>query len=56
METEKIENWNQKKENFKKTLDDLLYSVEKDEELLKELQEKFARQKKQIRKWLCLMG
>jgi hypothetical protein len=54
METEKIEN--QKKQSFEKTLDELLERLEKDEENLKQLQEKFNKQKKEIRKWLSLMG
>ena len=53
METEKI---NQKKEDFKKTLDDLLERVEKEEENLKRLQEKFNEQKKEIKKFLSWMG
>ena len=56
MENEKIENWSQNKENFKKTLDDMLREVETQEELLKTLQEKFGKQKKEIRKWLSWMG
>jgi len=57
METEKIENYDQKKkESLKKTLDDLLYQLEQDEQLLKQLQEKFNKQKKEIRKWLHWMG
>ena len=56
METEKSELWIQKKENFKQTLDDMLSTVEKQEELLQQLQEKFKKRKKEIRKWLSLMG
>jgi len=56
METERIENLDQKKENFKKTLDDMLHEVETQEELLKTLQEKFSKQKKEIRRWLSWMG
>lgn len=54
METEKIEN--QKKENLKNSLDELLERLEKEEEALKQLQGKFNKQKKEIRKWLSLMG
>lgn len=56
METEKIENYDQKKEIFRKTLDDMLYRVEQEEQLLKQLHERFAKQKKEIRKWLSWMG
>ncbi|HEX5150241.1 MAG TPA: hypothetical protein VFW07_02270 [Parafilimonas sp.] len=56
METERSENLNQKKESFKRTLDDMLHEVETQEELLKALQEKFSKQKKEIRKWLSWMG
>jgi len=57
METEKNENYDQKKkESLKKTLDELLYQLEQDEQLLKQLQEKFNKQKKEIRKWLHWMG
>jgi hypothetical protein len=56
METEKIKNDDEKKESLKKTLDELLYQLEQDEQLLKQLQEKFAKQKKEIRKWLHWMG
>jgi hypothetical protein len=56
METETIENWDQKKEDLKQTLDDMLRIMEKEEEHLKELQEKFKKQRKEIRKWLSWMG
>lgn len=56
METDKIENLDQNKEGLKKTLDELLYQLEQDEQLLKQLQEKFQKQKKEIRKWLSWMG
>ena len=56
METETSENLNQKKEDFKKTLDDMLQEMEAQEELLKTLQEKFSKHKKEIRKWLSWMG
>jgi hypothetical protein len=56
METEKIENLNEKKEEFKQTLADMLSTIEKEEEHLKELQEKFKKQRKEIRKWLSWMG
>jgi len=56
METEKIENWDEKKGNFKKTLDELLERVKKEEEVAKQLQAKFNKQKKEIRKWLSWMG
>ncbi len=56
METESVKNLDEKKETFRKSLDGLLDEVEKEEELLKALQEKFSKQKKEIRKWLSLMG
>jgi hypothetical protein len=56
METETIETWDQKKEDLKQTLDEMLFAMEREEEHLRELQEKFKKQKKEIRKWLSLMG
>lgn len=56
METEEIEVHGQTKDSLRKTLDDMLHRVEQEEELLKQLQEKFAKQKKEIRKWLSWMG
>jgi len=56
METERIENLNQKKEELKRTLDDMLHEVETQEELLKALQGKFSKQRKEIRRWLSWMG
>ena len=56
METERIENLNQKKEELKRTLDDMLHEVETQEELLKALQAKFSKQRKEIRRWLSWMG
>ena len=46
----------QKKEAFRTSLDDMLDELNKQEEALKALQEKFRKQKKEIRKWLSLMG
>ena len=61
MKNERIKNWEQTKEQLKKEFpdlmkDDLLYELEKDQELLKRLQEKLNKNKHEIRKWLSLMG
>ena len=56
MEAERTTNWNQQKEDFKGILDDFLERIEEEEERLKELQVKFGKQKKEIRKWLSWMG
>lgn len=56
MEIENVENTNQKKEAFKKDMSVLLSELEEQEEILKALQEKFGKQKKEIQKWLSWMG
>ena len=56
MKTEDIKNLDQKKDDVNKILDDLLDRVTKEEEVLKELQIRFRKQRKEIRKWLSLMG
>lgn len=56
MEDEKIEVAHEKKDSLKKYLDEMFDRVEEQEKLLKELQERFIKQKKEIRKWLSWMG
>ncbi len=61
MQTEKINDWETKKEQLKKeypdlTTDDLAYEIGKEEELLERLQKKMSKNKKEITKWLSLMG
>lgn len=38
------------------TTDDLIYEIGKEEELLMRLQQRLDKDKKEIRKWLSLMG
>lgn len=61
MEQHEFSDWDNKKEKIKQdypqlTSDDLLYELGKEEELLQRLQEKLNKTKKEIRKWLSLMG
>ncbi len=61
MQTERINDWETKKEQLKKehphlTNEDLLYEIGKEEELLERLQKKMNTNEKEIRKWLSLMG
>lgn len=54
-------NWEQTKLKLQKeyphlTEDDLCYEIGKEEELLKRLQEKLGKTKKEIRNWLSVMG
>ena len=61
MKTEEIKNWNQVKPILKEkypslTDEDLAYSIGKEGELLKRLQDKFNIHEHEIRKWLSLMG
>ncbi len=61
MEAEKFNDWETKKTQLKRdyphlTNDDLLYEIGKEEELLERLQKKMNKNKKEIRKWLSLMG
>ncbi len=61
MQTEKINDWETKKEQLKKdyphlTNEDLVYEIGKEEELLERLQKKMSKNKKEITKWLSLMG
>ena len=61
MEQHEFSDWDNKKEKIKQeypqlTSDDLLYELGKEEELLRRLQEKLNKTKKEIRKWLSLMG
>ena len=61
MEAEKFNDWETKKTQLKRdypqlTNDDLLYEIGKEEELLERLQKKMNNHKKEIRKWLSLMG
>ena len=61
MHPERINDWETKKEQLKKehphlTNEDLLYEIGKEEEMLERLQNKMSTNKKEIRKWLSLMG
>ncbi|MDQ6843840.1 MAG: general stress protein CsbD [Bacteroidota bacterium] len=61
MEAKKFNDWETKKTQLKRdhphlTNDDLLYEIGKEEELLERLQKKMNKNKKEIRKWLSLMG
>lgn len=61
MKTERINDWEIKKEQLKKehpylSTEDLAYEVGKEEELLERLQKKMNKNKNEIRKWLSLMG
>lgn len=61
MEEEKIINWETKREKLAKqypqlTYNDLIYEAGKEEQLLERLQKKLNKDKKEIRKWLSLMG
>ncbi len=61
MQTEKINDWETKKKQLEKeyphlTNEDLAYEIGKEEELLERLQKKMNKNKKEITKWLSLMG
>jgi len=61
MDSDKIEDWDEKREIIKKTYpfltnEDLLYEIGKEQELLKRLEMKLKKNKQEIRKWLSLMG
>ncbi|MEP7238909.1 MAG: general stress protein CsbD [Ferruginibacter sp.] len=61
MQTERINDWETKKQKLKKeypelTIEDLTYEIGKEEELLERLQKKMSKNKKEIRNWLSLMG
>jgi len=61
MGTEIFNNWEQTKAQLKKdfpelTEQDLELEIDKEAELLKKLQDKLQKKKKEIRKWLSLMG
>lgn len=62
METPDLKNnWQRWRESVKKayphlTDEDLLYEINKEEELLKRLQEKTGKTKKEIYDWLRVMG
>ncbi len=56
-----FENWEQTKKQLKAqypnlTEDDLCYEIGKEEELLKHLEQKLGKTKKEIRNWLHIMG
>jgi hypothetical protein len=61
MQTGRINDWETKKKQLKKeypllTNEDLAYEIGKEEELLERLQKKMNKNKKDITKWLSLMG
>ncbi len=61
MQTERINDWETKKQQIKKeyshlTNEDLANEIGKEEELLERLHKKLNKNKKEIRKWLSLMG
>ena len=61
MQTERINDWETKKQKLKKeypelTIEDLTYEIGKEKELLERLQKKMSKNKKEIRNWLSLMG
>ncbi len=61
MQIERINDWEAKKDQLKKeyphlTNEDLVYEVGKEAELLERLQKKMSKNKKEITKWLSLMG
>ncbi len=61
MQTERINDWETKKKQLEKeypnlTNEDLAYEIGKEEELLERLQKKMSKNKKEIRKWLSIMG
>ncbi len=61
MQTERISDWETKKEQLKKeyphlTNEDLAYEIGKEAELLERLQKKMSKNEKEIRKWLSFMG
>ena len=61
MENEAFKNWEQKKERIKEEyphidLKELDYELGKEEEVLKQLQQKLGKTKKEIFNWLHLMG
>ena len=61
MKNKEFQNWEVKKTKIQSQFpqlssDDLMYKVGQEIELLKRLQEKLGKNKKEIRKWLSLMG
>ena len=61
MQTKRINDWETKKKQLEKeyphlTKDDLAYEIGKEEELLERLQKKMSKNKKEIWKWLSIMG
>lgn len=61
MQTERINDWETKKKQLEKeypnlTNEDLAYEIGKEKELLERLQKKMSKNKKEIWKWLSIMG